>query len=190
MAALPHELMCPECIRHKGNTLFQELVAINGVHVSKLRKPIKSMLKRSRKIAEELYVLRVKTFRDKCALRILNMEAKIEAFSFRNLPREEIETFLLISTVKLLGYLAWNRIGCGDKPVLRQLYIVEAERRKGLASKLIQCFVKDNCRQEEKVMFVAESPNEASLQLFVKLGFAKKEGNNIIGVRMGFISCG
>ena len=184
--ALPHELLCPKCIE-EGGLRALTLVAINGVHISKILKPSRSMLKRSVQLSSGVYVLNVRTFRDKCALRALNFEAVSEEMSFHRLPAKEMRVYLLLARAKLLGYLSWNALNTHNLPTIRQLYVVKDERRKGYATALVQHFVEANCKVEANRIFLVEYPNELTTRLLVKLGYVKEINGELVGQRIGFI---
>ena len=165
------EVVCPECLL---------TIAINGEHLTELEKITQKDLNTSEGVNDNLYLFPVKTQRQKILLRILNIAAKKEDETFKNLPRPISENsdshqYVLLSAEKLIGYLAfipnWE-----DSPLLNQIYIVPEERRKGYARKLVQYFIEKNCNPSSETLFSVESPNEAShMLLFNKMGLDKEK---------------
>jgi len=182
LGAFRKELICPVCWVNQRN----DLVAIDGHHISKIRSVRPDMLKSSQEISNNLYVLKVRTKWARMVLRYLNYLARKEQSAFRIMPRREFENYILMSKEKVIGYLAWT---WKNLPRLGQIFIVREERRKGYASTLVQHFVDEQCRtpNERGFLFGVESPNEATLGLLVKLGYAREEGDKIVGLKVGFV---
>ena len=182
LGSIGKELLCPTCLHEKNG-----LVAINGHHISKIRAVKSDMLKRGQQITDDIYILYVKTKWDRLALRYLNYMAMKEEQGFRVVPRRKVNSYLLLSKQKFIGYLAWSEEG--RLPTMRQLFVVKEERCKGYATQLIQYFVEKQCPKPDKegIYFCIESPNYASSRLFTKLGFIEIKDNKLIGIKVRFV---
>lgn len=113
-------------------------------------------------------------------MRLLNIKAKKDEGSFKNVPRPKMERandnqYVLLSREKTIGYLSFIPNWRKGKPLMNQLYIIPSERRKGYATLLVDYFIQRNCDKTSKVWFIAESPNEKGYSLIVKkLGLGEK----------------
>jgi GNAT superfamily N-acetyltransferase len=125
----------------------------------------------------------------------LNRKAKKESWEaksldlpfFRRLDRRYFTVYLLLVAGKPAGYAAWNFWDDGV-PVLRQLYIVPGLRRKGYGSRLL---VESWRMFKPTRMFYVESPSNATLNMLVKLGFARRSEDGCVhGVKVMFVSGG
>lgn len=180
MLGVFNELLCPTCNEGKGNILSLKLVAINGHHASKLRT-----------MTAESYITPVKTRKHQIILRYLNILAKIEQTSWRKVPQRGIQAY--ITTLEgPIGYLAYTKDeGYHGLPVIRQLFVVKEERRKGHATRLVKHFLTNQCEKPDKkgCFFLIESPNDASLRLFQKLGYVRIEDKEIRFINCYWIQC-
>ena len=78
-----------------------------------------------------------------------------------------------------MGFLVWTE---ADYAVLRQIFIVEDERRKSFAQQMVTFWVGHHAdRLNER--FGIEAPNEKALSLHLKLGQIKAQGDSYVGVR-------
>jgi hypothetical protein len=78
-----------------------------------------------------------------------------------------------------LGFLVWTE---DEYAVLRQIFVVEDERRKGYAERLVTFWIKKYAdRFHEK--FGIEAPNEKAMNLHVKLGHVRIEGDLFVGIK-------
>lgn len=179
--AFRKELLCPVCLHQRNG-----LVAIDGHHISEIRTVRPDMLKRSWQITDDIYALNVKTKWDQMALRYMNAMAMREEQSFRVMPRRTLKSYILLSKEGFIGYLAWTE---GKLPTMRQLFVVKEERRKGHATQLVQHFVREQCPKpnDEGILFNIESPNDASIQLFAKLGYIEIKENHFLGLKVRFV---
>jgi DNA-directed RNA polymerase subunit RPC12/RpoP len=66
------ELLCPHC---SGGHHTLELVAIDGIHVSKFSRVVPSILSGSQRLNGEVYSRKVRNLRDRRVLRWLNVKA-------------------------------------------------------------------------------------------------------------------
>jgi GNAT superfamily N-acetyltransferase len=69
------------------------------------------------------------------------------------------------------GYVTWEELD--GIQVLRQLFVRDRYRRRGIAEELIQAWCKDYC--EDGVYYIDE-PNDKSRSLFSKLGHIDGDG--------------
>ena len=119
--------------------------------------------------------------KDFVVLKVLQATAQIEDSRFLFGDPKEYCAGLLVDSRKrkYLGFLAWTE----DKhAVLRQIFIVENDRRKRHAEKLVKFWVQRYAdRLHEK--FGIESPNEQAISLLAKLGYLKIEGDRCRGIK-------
>lgn len=84
---------------------------------------------------------------------------------------------------KYIGFLIWTE----DKTaVLRQLFVMKDEQRKGHASRMVKFWVE---RVTNKLgdRFGIEEPNASAMKLHAKLGHLKLRGSTAIGLKCGFV---
>jgi len=181
----PKELLCAYC----GSFINRTLVAIYGVHVSKLDKATPGMLTRSEEVGSGLRILTVKRKRDMIAVRYLNRLARKEVSYFRGAPRDDFNTYLLLLGKTPIGYLLWTD-GINSPlgiPTIRQLFVVKGERRKGRATKLVQHFIHELHGPVKGVLFCVEGANKATLELLAKIGHVRVEGDYYVGLDVGLL---
>lgn len=126
-------------------------------------------------------ILEAKTWRDFGALSALIDEATEEASNFRFAPFSErsfFTTWLALAEQDFAGYASWNLYR--DRPCLRQIYVRKRFRGRGIASAVIS-------RLNANGDLIVESPNDATLSILVKLGYATKQENGVSGNRVSFI---
>src|SRR5207245_1295569 len=89
----------------------------------------------------------------------------------------------------LLGFLVWTeRVWtegvCKDDEhaVLRQMFVVEDERRKGFAQQMVTHWVGQHA-DKLNPKFGIEAPNDKAIALHLKLGHIKAEGDSYVGVK-------
>ena len=143
--------------------------------------------KRAERVGENSVFLRCRTKKDFLVVRLLQVTAKAEDSRFMFVRDTDQDAGLYFDTArrKYLGFIVWS-VGDGHA-VLRQIFIVPDERRKGLAAKLVSFWVE---RYADKVSntFGIEDPNEKSQNLHVKLGHAIIEGDSVKGLKCFFVS--
>ena len=128
-----------------------------------------------------LSFVRCNTTKDYLVVQVLQAVAKKEDGRFLFVRSKEHWAGLLLdsSKRKYLGFVVWTEDKCA---VLRQIFIVEDERRKGHAETLVKFWVERYAdRLSEK--FGIESPNEQAMKLHVKLGHVKVEGDSYVVVK-------
>lgn len=135
----------------------------------------------------------VENRKHRIVLRYLNILAKKEnpAVGFRSVPQENLQAY--IATLdKPVGYLAYTKDDRLESlPVIRQLFVVKEERRKGHATRLVKYFLMNECKKADKDgnLFVIELPNDKSLRLLQKLGYVKTDKNGIQFINCYEIQC-
>ena len=116
---------------------------------------------------------------------------------------EDFSAFIIFLNKKPVGFCTWNFLPLNpkyprislpdkDKPVLRQLYIIPSERRKGYGTFL---FTESRKKFSDSPNLYIESPNKGTTEMLVKLGLIRpadsegshgKNGEN----NVWFIYCG
>jgi hypothetical protein len=122
-----------------------------------------------------------KSAKDFLVLSVLQAVVKEEDNRFLFARPKEHCAGLLINPMrrKYLGFLVWTE---GEYAVLRQIFIVEDERRKGHAENLVRFWVKEYAeRLHDK--FGIESPNEQATRLHLKLGHLITKGDSYFGIK-------
>lgn len=139
---------------------------------------------RVERVASDLLLVRCRSTKDYLVLRVLQVLAKQDdpRFKFAD-PGEHIAALCLdAKRQKYLGFLVWTE----DKTaVLRQLFVVKDERRKGHASKMVTFWIERFAKKLNE-QFGIEGPNEAAVQLHLKLGHVRIEGSDLVGVKCHF----
>jgi len=139
---------------------------------------------RLRQLAPGLLFARCRSGKDFVTLRVLQVLAKQDdaRLNFAN-PQDHSSLLCLdAKRQKYIGFLIWSE---GESPVLRQLFVVKNERRKGYASEIVRFWVARYASKSQE-RFGIEGPNDAALALHVKLGHIKIEGSSMIGVKCYF----
>jgi GNAT superfamily N-acetyltransferase len=133
-------------------------------------------------VGENNVFLRCKTKKDLLIVRLLQVTAKEEdpRFLFARDADQNAGLYFDTARQKYLGFIVWTQDD--EYAVLRQIYIVPDERKKGLGEKLLSYWVKryaDNVNDT----FGIEAPNEQAIQLHIKLGHIVREGDSLKGVK-------
>jgi len=122
-----------------------------------------------------------RTAKDFLILKVLQAIVKEEDSRFLFARAKEHNAGLLLDAKrrKYLGFLVWTE----DKyAVLRQIFIVEDERRKGHAENMVRFWVERYADvMHEK--FGIESPNAQATSLHLKLGHIKVEGDSYVSIK-------
>jgi hypothetical protein len=140
---------------------------------------------RAEPVAAGLLFARCRSKKDHLVLRVLQVLAKQDdqRFNFGDLEEHCSALFFDTKQRKYLGFLIWS----ADKTaILRQLFVVKSERRKGHASRIVPFWVE---RYANKLgdRFGIEGPNEAAVKLHVKLGHIRIQGSNAVGINCYFV---
>ena len=77
----------------------------------------------------------------------------------------------------VLGY-----VGDRDYATLNQIYVIPERRRRGFAEAMVKHWVA-SVADKLGDTFVIEAPNEAAINLHIKLGHIKREGGQTVGVK-------
>ncbi|MHA1962410.1 MAG: GNAT family N-acetyltransferase, partial [Candidatus Thorarchaeota archaeon] len=116
--------------------------------------------------------------------RELLYQAKVEEKHFLTVPWERFKSgddrvYIAVDSGRIVGYSQWN--DDFGKRIFRQVFVMSDSRQKGFGSAL--------ARIEGGLpgQFLVESPNDSGLNLLIRLGYAKKEKEDVIGVKCGFI---
>ncbi|MBI2135923.1 GNAT family N-acetyltransferase [Candidatus Woesearchaeota archaeon] len=120
--------------------------------------------------------------------RELLMHAKLEESSFRSIsyePKDNATVYILAKDGMPIGYAYWNNFNDYDERVLRQMFIMP-EHRGGTGKKLMKATVDLEAPGDKK--FSVESPNATSIQMLISLGYAKREGDGIQGIKCTFVN--
>lgn len=128
-----------------------------------------------------------RTKRDYVVVTLLQVMAKEEDPRFMFVRDGEQSAGLLLSAgmEKYLGFLVWN-VSEGHA-ILRQIFIVPEERRKGLASRMVT-YWKERYADKVNSTFGIESPNEKAINLHHKLGHVRLERESVRGLKCFFVS--
>lgn len=140
---------------------------------------------RAQRVAAGLLFARCRSKKDQTVLRLLQVLAKQDDPRFKFGDSNEFRSALCFDARrrKYLGFVIWTE---SKTAVLRQLFVVRDERRKGIASKMVKFWI-ENYAKPLGERFGIEGPNEAALKLHVKLGHIKIRGYDAIGVKCHFV---
>jgi len=140
---------------------------------------------------ENLEVVEAKGAKWRIVHRMTEME-RLEAFQtrfeiphFMRLSPRHFKAYILYKNGVPIGYAAWNFFkGNRGKPVLRQIYIIPEERRKGYGTYLFQTSRRMFSNSEKLFL---ESPSRATLYMLLKLGVLERDGDVIKGKNVWFV---
>lgn len=178
-----YSYICPKC----GNIVaikFKNYV-IQPPTVMKLDWN-KEILKRATQIKDSLFFSLCESKKDFLVLKIMQLMAKKENTGFLYIRKKEQKAGLVFDAKKrkYVGFIVWTE---NKHAILRQIFIVKDERRKGYATNLLEFWVR-NFADKINDKFGVESPNEKFQKILVKLGYARIEGEYIKGVKCFFVS--
>lgn len=107
-------------------------------------------------------------------------EANREELLFFLTPYSKYFTgYILYKNERPIGYIVWNHFFNDEsKPVMRQIYILPEERRKGYGSYL---FETSRAMFTQSQNLVIESPNSASAGMLIKLGVLMVDEDKVRG---------
>jgi GNAT superfamily N-acetyltransferase len=176
--------MCAECgnyvaVYYKGHAI-QPGEALNTEWNA-------ALYKRADPVGKDTMLLRCGTRKDFLIVRLIQVAAKNEDSRLLSVRQGEQGAGLYFDKrrKKYLGFVVWS--ADSDHAVLRQIYIVPDERRKGLASELVSFWV-EHYADKVSNKFGIEDPNGKAQQLHIKLGHATLEGDSVRGVKCFFVS--
>ncbi len=137
-------------------------------------------------VDNDLTVFKCRTKKEYLIVQLLQILAKEEEKSFRSVTSDgDFSVGLLFDSSKkqLAGSLIWNVEW--EHAILRQIFIVPDERRRGLAERMVVFWVKEYA---DKISdrFGIEAPNEKARSLHAKLGHIKIDGDTATGVKCFF----
>jgi GNAT superfamily N-acetyltransferase len=174
--------MCSKCGNYVAVTYGVQAVQ-PGVALNPKWNP--TIRKRADPVDRNIVLLRCRTKKDFLIVRLLQLAAKAEDPRFMFVRGEDQEGGLYFDTAnrKYLGFIVCSEDD--EHAVLRQIFIVPEERRKGLAEKLVTFWVK-NYADRLNTTFGIEAPNEIAMNLHIKLGHAVREGGAVRGLKCFF----
>lgn len=120
-------------------------------------------------------------------LRQLVLKAKSEGAGFVTPTLERFldqrdRVYVAVKDRKIAGYSLWNDFR--GKRCARQVFVLPKLRRQGIGSDLVRI------EGDLKGDFYAEHPNETSMTLMVKLGYAERTDGGFRGIRVSFLPPG
>ncbi len=148
------------------------------------------MVKRARSDGQIRWAI-CRTKREHLPARMLYLLASAEENSnFIYGSENERKTMLCFDGTEYWGYLFWsqtrNPADGQRRPVLRQLFLREGFRGKGLGTALVRTWI-EQIALPLATSFGVESPNERTRSVLVRLGHAYFEGDKIIGTTCYFV---
>lgn len=145
-----------------------------------------ALQRRGQHVDKDLQFAVCKTKMDYLVVLLLQVMAKEEDSRFMFVSDSHTAGVLIqTDTGKLLGFLVWNKEDA--HAVLRQIFIVPDERRKGLATRLLTFWVEQYADKINN-RFGIESPNEKALNLHAKLGHLAIERDLYKGLKCFFVA--
>lgn len=174
--------LCPACQSYVAVEYGRRMV--HPLHVLELDwNP--TIRRRGERVDDGLLFTRCRTKKDYLVVQLLQVMAKKEnpRFMFVRERAQFAGLYFDAEKLKYLGFLVWTVTG--KHAVLRQIFIVPHERRKGLAERLVVFWVE---RYADRVndTFGIEGPNEKALKLHEKLGHVRIEGESVKGLKCFF----
>jgi hypothetical protein len=150
-----------------------------------------TVCRRAERMKTGLSFLICGTMKDFLVLKVLQAIVKQEdsRFLFGNSKEYEAGLLLDCRRRRYLGFLVWTeRVWAdgvwkeGKYSVLRQMFVVEDERRKGFAQQMVTHWVEQHA-DKLNPKFGIEAPNEKATALHLKLGHIKSEDDSYVGVK-------
>ena len=140
---------------------------------------------RAQLISPGLHFARCRAKQDHVALTVLQVLAKQDDDRFKFGDPNEFRSALCFDSKRrrYIGFLIWTE----DKTaVLRQLFVMKDERRKGHASRMVKFWV-EHFANKLGDRFGIEEPNASAMKLHAKLGHLKLRGSTAIGLKCSFV---
>lgn len=124
-------------------------------------------------------IVKIEDKRTKVIVDLLNEDAIAEEIAFNRIKWEpDVNGYLLIIRGKPSGYLVYNTKDTKE-PCLRQIYIIEKERRKGYALSLLDTFFFSSTLGL-RFNYCIESPEPEMMRLLCSIGDVELKGNKYI----------
>lgn len=175
--------LCPRCRNyvalHYGRGAVQPRLVLDVRWNPDLRP-------RARRVIGGLRFVLCRSKRDETVLNALQVRAKAEEPSFRFGRLDQHEAALLLvgsGKGRYAGYIVWT---VDAHAVLRQIFIFPRERRRGLARAAMMYWAVNHAEPVAS-RFGIESPNKKSMNLLVRLGYAKRAGRRVVGDKCFFV---
>ncbi|HTR36222.1 MAG TPA: GNAT family N-acetyltransferase [Bryobacteraceae bacterium] len=122
--------------------------------------------------------------------RVLFLLAEEEEQGFIYGSERERRTMLVGDGTSFFGYLFWseNRAPSGARePILRQLFVRKEFRERGVGTAMVQTWA-DRLASPLAERFGVESPNDHTLRMLVRLGYARRDGDSVVGTKCYFVT--
>jgi len=180
-----YSYICPKCMNVVAFKFKNYLLQPQTVMKLKWNKSIKN---RCVQIVDDLFFADCKDKKDLLILKVMQLMAKEENTGFLYFREEEHKAALVFSVEKekYIGFIVWTE---NKNAILRQLFIIDDERRKGHGTKILKFWV-ENFANKINDKFGIESPNNKLNKLLVKLEYAKFDGEYIKGIKCFFVPSG
>jgi len=145
-----------------------------------------SVLKRGIPLDSSLMFVPSESKKDYLILNLLQVIAKQEdpRFTFSQPNKDYAALLINRKENKYLGFICWTE---KENAVLRQFFILKDERRKGHAQMMVAFWV-ENYADPLHEKFCIESPNESALNLHIKMGHVRREGDGAVGIKCNFVA--
>lgn len=130
-----------------------------------------NLKKRAIEVNNRLSFVICKTKKDFLILRLMQSMVKSEqgCYHFNLFRKEAQKAGLIFNSNAYLGYLIWTE---KKEACLRQIYVVEAERKNGYCTTLLKFWVETFANRLNEV-FMVESPNTKFERILVRLGYTE-----------------
>ncbi len=152
-----YSYICPKCMNHVAIKFKNYILQPQTVMKLEWNKNIK---KRKKKIENNLFFGLCKDKKDFLVLKIMQLMAKEEDTGFLYIGEKEQKAGLVfdVEKEKYIGFLCWTE---NKHAILRQIFVMKDERKKGYGTKLLKFWV-ENFADKISNKFGVESPNEKS----------------------------
>lgn len=147
-----------------------------------------SSLIRGQPISDGLWFIPCRSKKDFVILKTLQDLAKKDDSRFLFFSKSSGGHAALLVDLKkheYVGYLTWN-ITKKKKVVVHQLFVVRKRRREGAASAMLK-WVVDRYASNVDDTFGIEAPNDKTLSVLVKMGYAVRENDGIRCLKCRFV---
>lgn len=175
--------LCPECgnyvALHYGNRRVEPHTLLRVGWNRGLRA-------RARKLTKNLWFAKCSSQKDYLVITALQVLAQGDDPSFRFVSRDEHMAGILIAKsngASYGGFLLWTE---DEHAILRQIFVASELRGQGHAAAALRFWVEHHADHLND-KFGIESPNEKSIGLLLKLGYARLENGATIGRKCFFV---